>query len=158
MSDRGIFVAAFLTVVLIVAGAFAVPEYYPFELLRSLIFVAITVMVFFGEDRYSYMLGVLAPILLMLLNILLGGFFDEFGVLWASVTMKPLPTLETPLHGVAILTMVLLIVLSVRAWRKEVTEKFFGKTFWICLGISVANVAVLAGWYVWGTAERGRLP
>jgi hypothetical protein len=158
MSDRGIFVTAFLTVVLIVAGAFAIPEYFPFELLRSLIFVAITLMVFFGENKYSYMLGVVAPILVMLLNILLGGFFDEFGVLWASVTMQPLPALETPLHGLAILTMILLIVLCIRAWRKEVTEKFFGKTFWVCLGISVANVVVLAGWYVWGLGERGRLP
>jgi len=158
MSDRGIFVTSFLTVVLIVAGAFAIPEYFPFELLRSLVFVAITMMVFFGENKYSYMLGVVVPILVMLLNILLGGFFDEFGVLWASVTMQPLPSLDTPLHGLAILTMVLLVVLSIRAWRKEVTEAFFGKTFWICLGISLANVAVLAGWYVWGIAERGRLP
>jgi hypothetical protein len=158
MSDRGIFVASFLTVVLIVAGAFAVPEYYPFELLRSLIFVAITLMVFFGENKYSYMLGVVAPVMLMLLNILLGGFFGEFAVLWASVTMQPLPTLETPLHSLAILTMILLVILSVRAWRSEVTEKFFGKTFWVCLGIAAANVAVLTGWYVWGAAERGRLP
>ncbi len=158
MSDRGIFVVSFLTVVLIVAGAFAIPEYFPFELLRSLIFVAISLMIFFGENKFSYMLGAVAPVLAMLLNILLGGFFGEFSVLWASVMMRPLPALETPLHGLAILTMLLLVVLSVRAWRKEVTEAFFGKTFWICLGISVANAAVLAGWYVWGIAERGRLP
>jgi len=158
MSDRGIFVTAFLTVVLIVAGAFAIPEYFPFELLRSLIFVAITVMVFFGDNKYSYMLGAVAPTLVMLLNMLLGGFFDEFAVLWASVTMQSLPVLDTPLHGLAIITMVLLVVLSIRAWRKEVTERFFGKTFGVCLGISLANVAVLAAWYVWVITERGRLP
>ncbi|HUU14726.1 MAG TPA: hypothetical protein VM182_13620 [Terriglobia bacterium] len=158
MSDRGIFVTSFLTVVLIVAGAFAIPEYYPFELIRSLVFVAIVVMVYFGENKYSYMLGVVAPIVLILLNILLGGFFDEFAVLWASVTMQPLPVLETPLHGLAILTEILLVVLCVRAWRKEVTESFFGKTFGICLAISLVDAAVLAAWYVWGLAERGRLP
>lgn len=158
MSDRGIFTVAFLTVVLIVAGAFAIPEFFPFELLKSLIFVAITMMVFFGENKYSYMLGVVAPILVMLFRMLLGGFFDEFAVLWASVTMQPLPVLDTPLHALAIITQILLVILSIRAWRKEVTESFFGKTFGICLAIAFANVVVLAGWYVWGMAERGRLP
>jgi hypothetical protein len=158
MSDRGIFVTSFVTVVLIVAGAFAIPEYFPFELVKSLIFVAISIMVFFGENKYSYMLGAVAPILVMLLNILLGGFFAEFAVLWASVTMQPLPVLDTPLHALAILTEVLLVVLSVRAWRKEVTESFFGRTFGVCLAISLANVAVLGAWYVFGIAERGRLP
>lgn len=158
MSDRGIFATSFLTVVLIVAGAFAIPEYFPYELLKSLIFVAITMMVFFGENKYSYMLGAVAPILVMLLNMLLGGFFGEFAVLWASVTMQPLPVLDTPLHGLAILTEILLVILSVRAWRKEVTESFFGRTFGICLGIAVANVAVLGAWYVLVITGRGRLP
>jgi hypothetical protein len=158
MSDRGVFVVAFLTVVLIVAGAFAIPQYFPFELLKSVIYVVIALMVFFGNNTYSYMLGIVAPILGMLLNILLGGFFSEFAVLWASVRMRPLPTLDTPLHGLAILCEILLVVLCVRAWRKEVTGPFFGKVFGVCLAVSVVYVAVLAGWYVYGIPAMGRLP
>jgi hypothetical protein len=158
MSDRGVFVVAFLTVVLIVAGAFAIPEYFPFELLKSLMFVVIAVMVFFGDNTYSYMLGIIAPILGILLNILLGGFFDEFSVLWASLTMKPLAALDTPLHGLAILTEIVLVILCLRAWRKEVTGPFFGKVFGISLVISLVYVGILAGWYVFGLPAIGRLP
>jgi hypothetical protein len=158
MSDRGVFVVAFTTVVLIVAGAFAIPQYFPFELLKSLVFVAIAIMVFFGEDKYSYMLGILAPLVGILLNILLGGFFGEFTVLWASITMQPLPPLETPLHALAILMEILLIILCLRAWRKEVSGPFFGKVFGVCLAISVAYGAVLAGWYMAGVRTVGRLP
>ena len=158
MSDRGVFVVAFLTLVLTVAGAFAIPQYFPYELLKSLIYVVIAVMVFFGDNQYSYMLGVVAPIMRILLNILLGGFFGEFSILWASVTMKPLPALETPLHGLAILTEIVLVILCLRAWRKEVTGPFFGKVFGISLVISLVYVGILAGWYVFGLQAMGRLP
>jgi hypothetical protein len=158
MSDRGVFVVAFLTVVLIVAGAFAIPEYFPYELLKSSIYVVIAMMVFFGENTYSYMLGIIAPIVGIVCNILLGGFFSEFSILWASVTMKPLPLVDTPLHGLAILTEILLVILCLRAWRKEVTGPFFGKVFGVSLVVSLVYVGVLAGWYVFGTAPTGRLP
>ena len=48
MSDRWVFLIAFLTVIVIVAGAFAMPQYFTFELLKSLIFLAIALLVFFG--------------------------------------------------------------------------------------------------------------
>jgi hypothetical protein len=147
MSDRGVFVTAFTTVVLIVAGAFALPQFFPFELIKSLIFVAIAILVFFGEDRYSYMLGIVAPVVGWVVNIITGGFFDEFAILWSSVTMKSVPPLETPLHGLAILTQVLLLALSWRAWQKEVTGPFFGKVFGVCVVIAVAH-AIVMGIYI----------
>jgi hypothetical protein len=156
MSDRGVFAVAFLTVVLIVAGAFAIPQYFPYELLKSLIYVAIALMVFFGENTYSYMLGIIAPILGIIWNILAEGFLHEFAVLWASVTMKPLLALDTPLHGLAILTEIALVILCLRAWRKEVTGPFFGKVFGISLVISLVYVGVLAGWYMFGLPATGR--
>ena len=94
MSDRWVFLIAFLTVIVIVAGAFAMPHYFTFELLKSLIFLAIALMVFFGEDRFSYMLGMIAPILGFVLNILLGGFFGEFKGLFNALTGKASPPHE----------------------------------------------------------------
>lgn len=147
MSDRWVFATAFLTVVLVVAGAFAIPQYFTFELVRSLMFVVIAVLAFFGEDRYGYMLGVVAPLLGFFLNILLGGFFAEFTTLWASVTGRQLSSVDTPLHGCAILSSSALVVLCYRAFKKQVPEKFFGKTFAVCLVISLVYVGVLGGWY-----------
>lgn len=149
MSDRGIFVASFLVVVLIVAGAFMLPQFFFFELARSAIYVAIGVMVFMGEDRYSYMLGVIAPPLWFLGDILVGGFLRDFVVLVNYVAMKPSESsLDTPLHGVARLAAILLVVLSYRAWQKQVPEKFLGRTFGICLAISVVYAGILAVWFV----------
>jgi hypothetical protein len=158
MSDRGVFVAAFTTVVLIVAGAFALPQFFPFELLKSLIYVAIAIMVFFGENKYSYMLGILAPVASWILNIVLGGFFGEFAILFASIAMKPIPPFETPLHGLAIITEAILLVLCWRAWQKEVPQPFFGKVFGTSLAISVAYIVILAAYFVFGIPEGVGMP
>jgi hypothetical protein len=147
MSDRWVFLIAFLTVIVIVAGAFAMPHYFTFELLKSLIYLAIALLVFFGEDRFSYMLGIVAPPLRFILAILLGGFFGEFRVLFDALAGKPSPPLDTPLHGLSILLEILLMIVCYRAWRKQVSEKFFGKTFWISVAIAIGYDAILVGWY-----------
>jgi hypothetical protein len=135
-------------VIVIIAGAFAMPHYFTFELLKSLMYLAIALLVFFGEDRFSYMLGIVTPPLRFILAILLGGFFSEFGVLFGALTGKPSTLLDTPLHGLSILLEVLVIVVCYRAWRKQVTEKFIGKTFWISLVVAVGYDVLLAGWYL----------
>ncbi len=139
MSDRSVFVVAFTIVVLIGGGAFAIPQFFPFELLKSLIYVAIAIMVFFGENQYSYMLGIVSPVVGWVATIGAGGFFHEFEVLFASIAMKPVPALETPLHGLAILGQALLVALCWRAWHKEVPLPFFGKVFGTCLAIAVGH-------------------
>jgi len=147
MSDRWVFLTAFLTVIVIVAGAFAMPHYFTYELLKSLIYLAIALLVFFGEDRFSYMLGIVTPPLRFILAILLGEFFGEFKVLFDSLTGKPSPPLDTPLHGVSILLEIVLVIVCYRAWHKQVTEKFIGKTFWISLAVALGYVALLTGWH-----------
>ncbi len=158
MSDRGVFVAAFTTVVLIVAGAFALPQFFPFELIKSLIYVAIAILVFFGEDKYSYMLGIVVPIVGWVLNIILGGFFDEFSILWASVSMKSIPPLETPLHGLAILTEILLLALCWRAWQKEVPLPFFGKVFGVSLAVALVHAIALGAYFALGIPRGVAMP
>jgi len=158
MSDRGIFVVSFLTVVLVVAGAFALPQLFFFELFKSLIYLLIAVMVFFGDNKYSYMLGIVAPPVWFILDIVLGGFFADLQVLLDFLMGKGTPVLDTPLHGLAVLTEILLVILCLRAWRKEVTAPFFSKPFAVALAVSVVYVGIMAGWYVYGIAAGGRLP
>jgi hypothetical protein len=147
MSDRWVFLTAFLTVIVIVAGAFAMPHYFTFELLKSLIYLAVALLVFFGEDRFSYMLGIVTPPLRFILAMLLGEFFGEFKVLFGALTGKGFPLLDTPLHGLSILLEIVLVIVCYRAWHKQVTEKFIGKTFWISLAVALGYVAILAGWH-----------
>jgi len=146
MSDRGVFLAAFLTLVLVVAGAFVIPEFFVYELLTSTIFVVIAVMVFFGEDKFPYMLGMVAPVVWILFRLLTGGLFREFAVLLHFLSGKPSTSYETPLHAFAILSSLVLIYLSARAWGKQITEKFMGKTFVTALVISLVWVGVIVAW------------
>lgn len=158
MSDRWVFLTAFLSVVLIVAGAFVIPQYFIFELARSSVFVAVAVMVFFGDNKFSFMLGTVAPVLGFILNILLGGFFQEFVTLWEFITLKPLSSADTPLHGLAILIEALLVALCFRAWRKQVPEKFFGKTFGICLAVSIVYIGIVTGVYFKAVPPGAQMP
>lgn len=146
MPDRGVFLAAFLTLVLVVAGAFAIPEFFIYELLTSTVFVVIAVMVFFGEDKFPYMLGIIAPILWFVFSLLTGGLVAALGATVRFLSGKPSTSFETPLHGFAFLAALVLLVLSSRAWRKQITEKFLGKTFATAAVISLIWVVALAAW------------
>ena len=146
MSDRGVFLAAFLTLVLVIASAFTLPELFIYELLTSTIFVVIAVMVFFGDDRFPYMLGMVAPVLWFIFSLLTGGFISNIGALMRFLGGKPSGPLETPLHGFAILSALALVLLAARAWRKQVTDKFLGKAFAIALVVSLVWIGVIAGW------------
>jgi len=147
MSDRGVFTAAIVTAVLILAGAFVLPQLFVFESAKALIFVAIAVMVFYGEDRYSYMLGIVFPPLWFIVDIVVGAFGQDFRVLLDFLSGHFGSQLNTPLHAVARFTVIVLFILCVRVWRKQVPEKFLGKTFWSCLVISLVYIALLTLWY-----------
>ena len=146
MSDRWVFLFAFLTLVLVVASAFSIPEFFAYELLTSTIFVVIAVMVFFGEDKFPYMLGMTAPILWAVFSMLTGGFFRDLGVMFTFIVGRPTPQYDTPLHGFAILAGLALVVFSARAWRAQITEKFLGKTFTTATIIGLVWIGVLAVW------------
>jgi len=146
MSDRAVFFVAFLTLVLVVASAFALPEFFIYELLKATIFVVIALLVFFGEDKFPYMLGMVAPIFWFIYSLLTGGFVNELGAMVRFLSGKPSPPLETPLHGFAILSGIALVIVCARAWRKQITENFFGKTFLSAVIVSLIWIGVLAGW------------
>jgi len=146
MPDRGVFLAAFLTLVLVVAGAFVIPEFFVYELLTSTVFVVIAVMVFFGKDKFPYMLGMIAPILWFIFSFLTGEFRGDIGALIRFLSGKPSSSYETPLHGFAILSGLVLLILSARAWRKQITEKFLGRTFATATIVGLIWVGILYFW------------
>lgn len=148
MSNRWVFLAAFSTTVLIIAGAFSLTQFFYFELAKSVVFLAIAMLVFFNEEQFGYMLGIIFPPLWFLADILLGVFFSDFAVMFRYLGGKPIPQLSTPLDGFARLVAIFLFFASLRAWKKEVSERFFGKTFWTFLVISLVYVSVLAVWYL----------
>jgi len=148
MSDRGAFTAAIVTAVLILAGAFVLPQFFFFESAKALIFIAIAVLVFYGEDRYSYMLGIVFPPLWFIVDTVVGSLGQDLRVLLDFLSGHFGSPLNTPLNAVARLSAIVLFILCMRAWRKQVTETFLGKTFWSCLVISLVYIGLLTLWYL----------
>jgi hypothetical protein len=146
MPDRGVFLAAFLTLVLVVASAFSIPELFIYELLTSTVFVVIAVMVFFGEDKFPYMMGMVAPIVWLIFGLLTGAVIGDLAAMFRFLSGKPSGPMETPLHGFALLAGLALLILSARAWRKQVTEKFLGKTFTTATVVSLIWAGILYFW------------
>jgi len=61
---------------------------------------------------------------------------------------KPSGPMETPLHGFAILAALALVLVSGRAWRRQVTDRFLGKTFALAAVVSLVWVAAIAAWQI----------
>ncbi len=148
MSNRWVFLAAFLTTILIVAGAFSLTQFFYFELAKSVLFLAIAMLVFFNEERFAYMLGIMFPVLWFLVDILVGVFISDFAVMFRYLSGQGAGELGTPLDGFARLSAIFLFFTSLHAWKKEVPDRFIGKTFWISLVISLAYTGMLTTWYV----------
>ncbi|MGH9352784.1 MAG: hypothetical protein ACRD2G_11590 [Terriglobia bacterium] len=148
MSDRGIFVLSFATALLVLAGSYFQPQLFRLDAAQSTIFIAIAALVYFGENRYSYMLGTVYPPLWYMVEIFAGTFVYDFRIVFNFFRGTSNLPLDKPLDVLTWLAAAILCFHSLRAWRREVPERFMGKTFWICLVISLAYVGVLALWYL----------
>jgi hypothetical protein len=148
MSDRRVFAAALMTAVLIVAGAFTLRQFFAFELAKSSIYIAIAVLVYYGENQYSYMLGIIAPPLWFIVDILGGIFFQDFQVLYNYLAGRGIAPLETPLDGLARICAAILMVVSIQAWRREVPGRFVSKPLWTSVVVSLVYAAALVGWHL----------
>jgi hypothetical protein len=78
-------------------------------------------------------------------------------VLVNALSGKGVPPLDTPLHGVTILLEIVLAVSSVTAWRKQVGERVFGKTFGGALAVSVVWTGLLLGYYFYAFGGATRI-
>ena len=104
-------------------------------------------LVFFNEDKFGYMLGIVFPPLWFVVDILMGTLFTDFRVMFNYITGKGITLLASPADGFARIVAIFLFFSALRAWRKDVPDKMIGKTFWLSLVISVVYVSALALWY-----------
>ncbi|MGH9400984.1 MAG: hypothetical protein ACRD2P_02625 [Terriglobia bacterium] len=148
MSDRGIFALSFATAVFILAGSYFQPQLLRLDTAQSTIFIAIAALVYFGENRYSYMLGTVCPPLWYLVEIFAGTWVYDFRMVFNFFRGTSNLPLDKPLDVLAWLAAAVLCFRSLSAWRREVPEHFVGKPFWVCLLISLAYIGVLSLWYL----------
>jgi riboflavin transporter FmnP len=124
------------------------PQFFLLHFYQSLVYLAIILMLFYFEDRYAYMLGIMAPAVWLLLNYatgLLGGALRQVGRLMHAQMPNNQVSLMAAVTAVLSL---LMIVFCAYRWKREFAGT--GKTG-ITIGVSFVVVAayygVLIAWF-----------
>jgi hypothetical protein len=128
-------------------------QFFILHFYQSLIYLAIILMLFYFEDRYAYMLGMMAPAVWLLLNYatgLLGGAARQVGrLMHAQMTNDQVNFNQVSLMAaVTAVLSVLMIAFCGYRWKREFAGT--GKTG-ITIGVSFAIVVlyygVLIAWF-----------
>lgn len=116
------------------------PQFFLVHFYESLIYLAIVVMLFYFEDRWAYMLGMLAP------AVWLVSFF-------AFMRLQRPDFPANLLGAVTLILSALMIVFCGIRWRREFAGLGKGwSTFLVCLGVVTVYYGVLIVWILrWWT-------
>jgi hypothetical protein len=140
------------------------PGFFLYHLYQSLIFLVIILMLFYFEDHYAYMLGMIAPsawLLLIFATGLLGGAMSQFWMILTFRIGKAVPV--TPgivqheaqfnpvsfLAGITALLAVAMIGFCAQRWKREYAGSGKGlTTFLVSLGIVVVYYGVMILFFI----------
>jgi hypothetical protein len=124
------------------------PQFFLLHFYQTIIYMAILIMLFFMEDRWAYMIGIVAPaawLLLVFSTGLLGGAARQ---VW-RLTRGQSPNNEVSfVAAISTLLAVAMIVLCGRHWKREYSG--LGKalsTFAVSLGVVAVYYAILVIWF-----------
>jgi hypothetical protein len=124
------------------------PTFFLVHLYQSILYIAILVMLFYMEDRWAYMIGMLASFVwlgMAYVTGILGGAFREIAE-WRNASAN-----SNAVSLIALLTAliaVLMIVFCGRHWNKEYAGLGKGRsTFLVSLGIVAVYYAILIAWF-----------
>jgi hypothetical protein len=124
------------------------PNFFLIHLYQSILYIAILVMLFYTEDRWAYMIGMLASFVWLGMAYstgILGSAVRQMGVLQSGTATA------NAVGFIALLTAliaVLMIFFSGWHWRKVYSGQGKGRgTFLVSLGIVAAYYAILIAFF-----------
>ena len=129
------------------------PQFFFLHFYESLMYIAIALLLFYFEERWAYMLGIVAPAAWLLMTFVVGrfgGFIHQMG----EVFRGEAPSYPAFLLGgiVSILSLAMIVACTYR-WKREFAGLGKGpSTFFVSAGIVAAYYAVLAIWF-WQSAS-----
>ena len=127
------------------------PEFFMLHFYQSLIYLAIILMLFYLEDQYAYMLGMVAPAVWLLMNYAVGKLgAGAHQLARLAYVQKPSDDVSLMAAITAILS-VLMIAFCAYRWKREYSGlKKFWLTFTVSLVITIVYYGVLVIWF-WKT-------
>jgi hypothetical protein len=122
-------------------------QFFLVHFYESIVYLAIVLMLFYFEDRWAYMLGILAPAAWLFLFAAIGGVSDS---LRQAALVGRLKSPDLASHFLALVTLVLamaMIAVCSYRWRREFAGLHKGwSTFLVCLGVVVAYYGAMVLW------------
>jgi hypothetical protein len=124
------------------------PEFFLLHFYESLMYLAIVLMLFYFQDKWAYMIGMVAPAVWLILAYgvgLLGGAMRQVSKLMRAQR----PTSEVSVM-VVILTILAVLLISFCAyrWKRQYAGLGRGRsTFLVSLAIVIAYNAILVVWF-----------
>ena len=124
------------------------PDFFLLHFYQTIIYMAVLILLFYMEDRWAYMIGMLAPAVWLLMAFatgLLGAAGRQFLHIGQGATISNMVSL---LAGVTAILSLSMIMASGRHWRREYAG--LGKslsTFAVSFGIVAVYYAILVVWF-----------
>lgn len=125
------------------------PQFFLLHFYQSIIYIAILIMLFYMEDRWAYMIGMLAPAVwlgMVFATGLLGGAMRQ---VWQVARGQGFNNNEISfVAAITALLSVLMIIFSARHWKREYAG--LGKTistFAVGVGVVAVYYGILAIWF-----------
>ena len=144
MIHRGIATLALTLMMCFLVLSHYDPQFFLLHFYESLIYLAIVVMLFYFEDRWAYMLGILAPAAWLLLTFISGGMPGIVRQAGLLLRLQRPDFAANVLGALAVALSVLMIIVCARRWRREFAGTGKGwSTFLPSLGVIVVYYGVL---------------
>jgi hypothetical protein len=124
------------------------PQFFLLHFYQTIIYIALLVMLFFTEDRWAYMIGMLAPAVwlgMVFSTGLLGGATRQVFRVFRGQGLNNEVSFVAAISAVL---SILMIVFCARHWRKEYSG--LGKTastFAVGVGVVAVYYGILAIWF-----------
>lgn len=124
------------------------PQFFLLHFYQTIIYIALLVMLFFMEDRWAYMIGMLAPaawLAMVFATGLLGGASRQ---VWRLARGEWLSNDVSFIAAISAVLSLLMIVFCARHWKKEYSG--LGKTistFAVGVGVVAVYYGILAIWF-----------
>ena len=124
------------------------PDFFLLHLYQIVIYMAILLLLFYMEDRWAYMIGMIAPVVWLGLAYstgLLGAGLRQFGRL---VKVQAPSNMTSLLAGVTAIIGLLMIGFCGKHWKKEYSGLGKGlSTFLVSLAIVAVYYTILVVWF-----------
>ncbi len=144
---RGIATLASAQVLCFVLLSNLEPDFFLLHLYQSIIYIALLLLLFYSEERWAYMIGMLTPAVWLVLAYAAGMLGGAARQVLQLLKLQPTNAVSLLAAATALLA-VLMIAFCAYRWKREYSG--LGKwrsTFLVSLGIVTAYYATLVIWF-----------